>query len=385
MKRIYSRWLLGIVIAGTFAASVYGLLQPDSKPPKPPATPPVPVVDVARQDLGNHSVTLAAHGSVKAAELIEVRPDVGGRILSLHPDFEPGGLIPAEQTLLRIDPADYELAVAQARADVARAEADIQIELGKSKVAREEIKLLQNAPALDAQSRALTLRKPQLAQVRATLAGARSQLDQAELELQRTTLALPYAVVVLERQRVAGEVVAARELIGQVARADRFWVELRVSPAEIRNLQPENSRDPITVDLNANGESYGGHIIRVRADLAADTRLAGVLVEVGDPLGLKSQHAGRQPLLIGSYVRARIDAGIRQHTLKVPSHLIRDNQRLWVVDADDRLQVREIQALGKSGTDTLLRPTLEQGDRILVGSAKGLIPGSAVRVRVIDD
>ena len=89
-------------------------------------------------------------------------------------------------------------------------------------VAREELQSLQGSLNVDAESKALALRKPQLRQVEAELAAARNRLQRAELDLARTEITLPFDVVVLQRSRVTGEVVAARELVGQVSRADEY-------------------------------------------------------------------------------------------------------------------------------------------------------------------
>ena len=91
---------------------------------------------------------------------------------------------------------------------MAKAQATITLERGRRVVAREELESLQGSLQIDPASRALALRKPQLRQVQAELAAAENQLQRAQLDLGRTRVALPHDVIVLERERVGGEVVA---------------------------------------------------------------------------------------------------------------------------------------------------------------------------------
>jgi len=233
-----ARLLMIVVLLAGFTLVGWQLLSsaPSSKRERPPA--PVPLVDIVNSQPASYPLILDASGPVVSAFELEIRPQVDGRILTLHPDFEPGGRITAGAPILRIEPDDYELAIQAAKAEIAKAQAAISLERGRRIVAREELQSLQGSLNVDAESRALALRKPQLRQVEAELAAARNRLQRAELDLARTEITLPFDVIVLQRSRVAGEVVAARELIGRVTRADEYWVELRTQPGVLRRLQP---------------------------------------------------------------------------------------------------------------------------------------------------
>jgi len=119
--------------------------------------------------------------------------------------------------------------------------------------------------------------------------------------------------------------------------------------------------------------------VRIRADLSPGSRLAGVIAAV--PV----QNAAGDHLLIGSYVRAEIQAGEIQRALQVPRRAVRDNRRVWVVDAGGTLQVRDATVVWESGQRLLLdKDSLQPGDRVVVSRVSGLIPGAAVRSRTID-
>ena len=372
------RLSLMLLLAGLAAWGVWAILDTDPAARKPRPQAPLPLVEVLPSQPARHTLQADAHGTVSAADALNVRPQVGGRLLKLHANFEPGGHIPAGEVLFEIDPADYELAVKAAEAELASARAAVAIERGKRKVAAEELRLLEGSLDIDEASRQLALRAPQLAQVRAEVLRAQNALAQARLQLQRTAASLPHDVVVLSRSKVPGEVLGNGEAIGQVARADRFWVELQVPPGLIERLQPGG--DAAGVSLLAEGHTYPAKLTRVRAALSDNSRLAGVIAEVEDPLGLLPQNQDRPPLLIGSYVEARIAAGSIDNAVALPRSALQDNGRVWIVDAQQRLQVREVQVLYMSDSQAYIAP-LSNGDRVLARPPASLVPGTEVRVQ----
>jgi RND family efflux transporter MFP subunit len=381
MKRTrVARLALLLVIAGGFGLMIWQLLAsaPESKRARPEA--PTPLVDVVDSLPRDYPLSLHASGTLGSALELEVRPQVGGRIERLHPDFEPGGRIPAGETIIAIEQADYRLALAAAEADVAKARAAIAIEDGRRVVAREELDILQGSVEIDQASRELALRKPQLQQVRAELQAAQNRLQQAQLDLQRTALTLPHDVIVIERSRVAGEVVAARELVGRVARADEFWLELRVQPAVLTRIRARDAQTPGSrVTVHDKGSRFPGEVVRIRPQLASGSRLAGVIVAI------PTDRVAPGRLLLGSYLEAEIDAGRLERQIRVPRRALRGNQRVWVVDAEGILRVRAAALNWESDQQVFLDPaTLQSGDRVVISRVTGMVPGAEVRSRLID-
>jgi RND family efflux transporter MFP subunit len=386
MTRTTLARLLAIAVLGTLFG--FGGWQLYSSPPQSsreqPAAP-VPLVDVVASQPGEHIVRLVASGSLHGAEQLEIRPEVGGRIQTLHPEFEPGGRIPAGATLVEIADDEYRLAIAAAQAEIAKAEAEIAIERGRRVVAREELTLLQESIGgsvdVGPGAQSLALRQPQLRQVRAELDAATNRLQRAELDLERTRIRLPFDVVVVDRERVANEVVAARELIGTVLRADELWLELRMQPQWLRHITARNG-DEAGSPVRLLDSGAVGEVIRIRPALAEGSRLAGVIA------AFSPDQPGADPLLLGSYVRAEITGGRLTDVIEVPRRALRDNNRVWVVDRDGLLQVRRADVAWSVGQQLLLTANdpggLAPGDRIVTSRIDGLVPGTPVRQREID-
>ena len=113
-------------------------------------------------------------------------------------------------------------------------------------------------------SEALALRRPQLRQVEAELAAAENQLKRAQLDLARTRVTLPFDVIVLSRSRVGGEVVAARELVGRVTRADQYWVELRTRPDRLGRIRArQDDRPGSRVVVRDAAATHEGEVVRI--------------------------------------------------------------------------------------------------------------------------
>lgn len=376
-KMPFTRPILIIILFCGFGYAVWLLLDtaPQSRQKRP--APPTPLVEVIDSQVKAHSVSLEAQGTVIAAKTLNVSAQVSGKLLSLHSEFEPGGLIKAGETLFNIDPTDYELALASARASVTKAQADIRLEQGRRHVAKEELKLLKGNIKLDQQASALALRKPQLAQVQAALATAQQQLEKAKLDLSRTSFALPYDVVVLERNKVAQEIIGERETIGVVAPANNYWLELKLPPRQLPYVAKNSA-----AEIRYQGHSYTGKVVRIRPNLSEASRLAGVIIEIDDPLSIQKQE--RPALLMGSYVSAEVEIEKIKQGISAPRRAVRNNQRLLVVDSNQQLQVRPAEVLWESGHKVILAPTLKEKDQLVISRSRGLIPGTTVRSQLVE-
>lgn len=365
--------VIGLLLAG-FIGLIWQVLQTDAQPriKRPPAQ--APVVQVMTAEPADHPVWIETFGVIQAAQVLSIRPQVGGQIVHMHPNFVPGGRIPAGDILYKIDPSNYQLAVKAAEASIAQMRAEIAIEQGKRKAAGQELKLLQDSIKLNAQSRALALREPQKQQARAKLMQAQNQLQQAQLDLQRTQAKLPYDAVVLKRERVAGEVVAALDTLGQMARADQYWIHLRVPLHLMDRIQTRTGDNAGSkVRLEQATQVYEAEVIQIGAELDAEMRMAEVIAEITHP-------NANQTLLIGSHINARIEAGVLPNTIALPRSAWHDNQRIWLVDAKNTLQVRQIKPV-HNDADTIYIAPLQPGERVFLGNPNGLLPGTKVRVK----
>ena len=331
---------LGAVLIAVFVVLTYWVMQTEPPKKKPKAKPVTPSVTAIKNEAGNHALELLAYGSVMPAELITLEAQAKGQLIALHRDFEPGGQIARGETLYFIDDREYQLNVDAANAALKKAQADIAMEAAQRKVAEKDLEILSKRMQLSDESKQLALRLPQQRQAEAALASAQRQLKQAQLDLSHTQRQIETNVVVVERKKVIGDTVSIGDEIGSVARADRYWVELRLPTDRIAKIQPRTNSKGSHVKLKANGIDYQGELIRIHPQIDSDSRLAKVIVEINQPLTQSSR-----PLLLGTYVEAKIMQQPISNAVKLPREALTSDSRVWGIDNNKLLQITPVTLL----------------------------------------
>ena len=369
------RFQLGAVLITVFVVLTYWVMQTEPPKKKPKAKPVTPSVTAIKNEAGSHALELLAYGSVMPAELITLEAQAKGQLIALHRDFEPGGQLARGETLYSIDDREYQLNVDAANAALKKAQADIAMEAAQRKVAEKDLEILSKRMQLSDESKQLALRLPQQRQAEASLASAQRQLKQAQLDLSHTQRQIETNVVVVERKKVIGDTVSIGDEIGSVARADRYWVELRLPTDRIAKIQPRTNAKGSHVKLKANGIDYQGELIRIHPQVDSDSRLAKVIVEINQPLTQSSR-----PLLLGTYVEAKIMQQPISNAVKLPREALTSDSRVWGVDNKGLLQVEAVHLIDMDSQSAYI--SSPKGlDYIVTNSLKTLVPGTKVNVK----
>lgn len=352
--------------------------------PRPALRPPVErsyLVRTMPVTFGRERAEINAAGTVIPALRVELKPRVSGQVIRVSPSFRPGGRFEEGEEILALDPEDYRLAVAAREADLTRADAEYQIELGRQDIARHEWALLgagEEAADLD---RELALRLPQLKQAEAVRESARAALRQAELDLERTSVRAPFNAVVISKEADPGAEVATSTVLGVLAGTDQYWVSLALPAGELEWFEAGEGESgaPVLLRPASGGEgeaSWRGRVIEKEAALEEEGRLARVLVSVPRPL------EGR-PLLLGMYLKGTIAGREMTGVFSLPRSALRDDNRVWLVDADHRLEIGEVVVV-RSGPDrVLIGEGLAEGDELVVSDLAGPVAG--MLLRTVDD
>lgn len=139
-------------------------------------------------------------GRFEAVNTVEVRSRVSGFIDKIH--FKDGQLVNAGDLLFTIDKRPFEIAAESARAEIARAKA--QVDLGEHEVARAEPLVKSGAVTV----RDLDQRRANLNVARASLKAAEATLRSAELNLEWAGVVAPISGRVSDRRVDAGNLVS---------------------------------------------------------------------------------------------------------------------------------------------------------------------------------
>lgn len=385
-KAALLRLLLPIAVLLVGAVIAVWLLQSGPKAkPRPKARNAV-LVDIRPIEFGPQSTTVSVMGTVKPQREVSLKPRVSGEITAISDNLLPGGRFAKGDELLTIDSSDYLLVVKQLASEVARVEADLQIELGRQRVAQKEYELL--GESVSAEERELMLRTPQLASTQALLEGSRARLEQAKLDLGRTSVKAPFDAVVMSREINLGTRVTSSTPLATLVGSDSYWVEAPIPSSQLKWIstgqQDKAAGSAVRVyDSAAWGQKVyrTGRLVGLTAMVEENGRMAKLLAEITDPLALQPTGTERPKLLLGSYVRIEIEGKRLPHAAAIERAFIHDGDQLWIMDDQDQLDLRSVDIAYRGEDYVLITGGVLEGERLITSNLSAPVQGMTLRLK----
>ncbi|NNL67349.1 MAG: efflux RND transporter periplasmic adaptor subunit, partial [Myxococcales bacterium] len=137
----------------------------------------------------------------------------------------------------------------------------------------------------------------------------------------------------------------------------------------------------LTARLAGREQSWDARIVRSEGVRDARTRMLHVVARVDDPYAL-GEPAGRTPLAMGLFVEATIRGREATGVFDVPRSSLRRDDKVLVVDGDDRVRVHDVEVLRSGRERSWIRGGLVEGDRLVISPLE--IATDGMRVRVIE-
>ena len=331
-----------------------------------------PTASVIKPETTRQALTLRLTGSVRVEERARVIAEVAGRVVWISPKFSSGGSIPANETFVKIDPAEHELRVERAEMAVKAAEARVWVEkAGGEDDAKAFSRANPGAEVPDS-----VRRLPAIAEMEAELAEAQAVLKLAKLRLERTNISLPYDSRVLTTELEVGEFVGpARSVVGRPAnlgavyRTDGIGVRVPVDPKDLAYLYPVIGRSArVRTQLGA----YDAKVVRVSSAVAPSTRLAGLFLDFSD-------NVPRETLpLPGMFAEVRIEGPSYDNVYVLPESVLQEGGSVWVVEKGALKSVVP-KTLGRTDAGWVVE-AFDAGEGVVVGAPPGARKGLAVAV-----
>ncbi len=226
----------------------------------------------ARVTRGEIVASVETSGSLQPEEQVQVGSQVSGRVAHVYVDFN--ARVTRGQLLAEIDPTSFRAAVAQARAAVLAAEAQLQraqvnvrvtgINLQRATDLRE--RQLNAAADVDSARGSRDLANADVAAARAEIARARASLNSAETNVAFTRITTPIAGVVIQRSIDEGQTVAASfqaptlfQIAGDLT---RMRIIANVDEADVAQMR-EHLAATARVDAFP-GETFRGELVELR-------------------------------------------------------------------------------------------------------------------------
>ena len=376
----------GIVLVGVFGAFLMIVLRPDVETREPVV--PIPLVRVAEANLETVQLTVKSQGTVIPRTESQLVPEVSGKVLWVSDSFASGGFFEKGETLVRIDPFDYEQALVTARSELARSKLRLAQEEAEARVARQEWEELGRGDGTP-----LTLREPQLADARAAVDAAGANVERAVRNRERTELRAPYAGRVRQENVDVGQFVTMGAPIATIYSVDAAEVRLPLPdddlafvdlPLTYRGGGSASAQPSVTLSATFAGErhEWTGRIVRTEGEIDPATRMVHAVARVRNPYA-PGDNPRRPPLNTGLFVQAEIIGREVEGVAILPRPALRTGDRVWIVDPDSRLRFRDVNVLRATEESVYVNGGLKDGELVILSPLDATTDG--MRVRVVDE
>ncbi len=362
------------------------------------------------------------YGMVQPAQIWAAVSQVSGRVVYMHPLLRNGGMITAGTELIRIDPADYELALVQAQNELAElniqgdnASASLAIEKSNLTLAQKEFarkKKLAGQGSIskssaDESERAMLSTRSLVQNLQNTLALLpvqrklqASRITQAERDLANTRLSAPFNMRVSGLSVEQHQFAPAGQTLFSGESTDRVEITAQIAMGSLRNLfigRPDIPTDTATLNLNLaeiagfkptikldlgapQPAQWDAEFVRIAESVDAQTQTMGIIVAVDNPLQ-KIIPGIRPPLSSGMFVQVAIAGHPQQDRIVIPRSVIRNDQ-VYLVDGENRLQTRAIKRLYNQQQYAIVDDSLKPGEKIVVSDLTPAVDGMLLKTEV---
>lgn len=394
MKTILIKTVLSLLVLVLAAGVSYWLYSNKPKTQKIKPQRPVPMVKTMAVKAGSQPILFEASGTVIPAKKVALQSEVEGRVVEQNPELVPGGIVNKNDLIIQIDPLDYQLQISERQSEVTTAQYELEVEQGKQIIAGQEWRILEKELQGNQGSKNLALRKPHLQHSKARLEAAKNRLTAAELSEQRTTIRAPFTGLVLEETVEEGQFVGKQSAIATLVATNSFWVRVSIPLSLLDRIRfpgksgEKGSKVQVILEKGYEGKLTvrEGSVFKLLGDLDPKGRMARILVTVQDPLNLQAQGTvaadqknQSEKILLGSFVKVRIDAGTIDDVYVIPRQALREGDRLWLVNSEGVVNFREVKVLWRRVDEVLIDTNLVPGERIILSRLQSPVAGMIVR------
>ena len=324
-------------------------------------------------DVENESVSMYTElpGRTVPYQVAEIRPQVTGLIKDRL--FEEGSNVKEGQQLYQIDAAPYQAVYDSTKADLAKAEANLQSVQAKNN----RIKELLSKNAISKQD--FDDSQASLAQAYADIAIAKAAIVKAKINLDYTKVYAPISGRIGKSGVTKGALVTANQVesLAKITQMDPMYVDLTQASDDlmrIRQIVESKKEVPVELYLEKDAVAYKQKGVLQFTDVTVDQSTGSVQLRAlfPNPDGL---------LLSGLFVRAKIQVEALESILIPQRAAIRgaDGQmRVWVVGSDNKVNLKQVTVEKAVGDKWIVRDGIKAGETIVVEGFQKIAPGAVV-------
>ena len=356
-----------IILSLTLAAC--GKQEPAANGMAMPAMP----VGVITLQATNVPIAAETVAQTEGAKEVEIRPRVGGIVLKKL--FEEGAPIKQGQALFLIDPVPFQIALSNAKAQLAQQQAKVE------QTEREALRLKSLLATESVSQREADNAWSDNSMAKAALAQYQANLREAQLNLSYTTVTSPLAGMAGRFELSEGALVNANtSLLTRVYQINPIWVRFSLSDSELALLGGYLS--PARVKqlhlILPNGQDY-----------PQTGQLNFAASSIDPQLGTQQLRASfanaDKALLPGQFVRVRVTTGSRKGVFLLPqTAVLTGDQGKFVFVAEKNTQgkvmanVRPVVEGGWQGQSWVILSGLKAGEQVIADNLIKMRPGAEV-------
>lgn len=355
MLNTWTKRLLPPLILLVAVALAWLMVAGRTELPRRESSATVPVVETLTVEPGPVEVTIHSRGTVTPRREIELVSEVAGRIVWVAADLVEGGRVREGDTLLRIDPIDYEVAVSEARAALASARLSLA-----------EVQVVVKRAAIE--------------EAEARVAAAGDRLRQAEVDLQNTVIAAPFDAVVDVKRADLGQFVAAGTALMKLLGTGTAEVRLPVLPSDLPYLRygqrPDGSwhRVTLTTRFGQHQHSWQARLVRLEQRVDDQTRVSYLVAEVDQPYDA-ARHG--RPLNVGQFVEATLPGAAIDPAVRIPRTALHDGRYVFLAE-QGVLRRREVELLRRERDSVIVGRGLDGGEQVILSRLDLMVEGMPV-------
>jgi multidrug efflux system membrane fusion protein len=333
--------------------------------PRPTAT--VGTAKVAAADVPQ---TLAAIGTVTPIVVATVRPQLSGNIFTIN--FTEGQMVAKGQLLAQIDPRPYRLALAQAEANLARDES--QLNLARTDLRRYQTLLAQDSVARQTVDTQVATVK----QNEGTVGADRAAIGTARLNLQYTSVTAPVAGRVGLRQADIGNYVTPGDTngIAVVTQTTPIDVAFSVPQGNLPGIQAARAGDralPVTATDQAGTTVLAqGRFLTFDNQIDATTGTVKAKARFPNPAG---------KLFPNQFVNVSLQVETLHNVATIPVTAVRHGTQgdfVFLLQPDRTVKMRTVKLGPAAGTSIAILSGVNVGETVITEGADNLDDGSKV-------
>jgi len=409
-----------------------------SSPPLLPAQEAAELVNVINLKQQSMAPVISGYGHVKPKQIWKAVSEVGGQIVYRHPELYKGRFLPKGTLLLSIDRTDYEIRLAQSKADLLAIDGQLkgkalekknlqqslkierkQLELSANELKRKQKlvqkklislseldkerqqHLIQQQKVQDYENR-VTLMPNDIAVLQAQRAQMKARADEAKRQLDKTNIYLPFDAQIAEVNVENAQAVAAQQTLitaygvqvmtvnAQVSLSDMSVLMASVKPNNLAKVAPViNGAQafnveslPITASITLIGQGFSyqwpAKVTRISESVEQNQATVGVILEIQQDLS--DPNRKQPPLFNGMFVTANL-AGIAASHWLLPERALHEN-RIYLMDAEDRLKIIPVKPIFRQNNLVAITAEISAGQRLITND---LIPAvSGMKLRVVN-